>query len=57
MMSILDANLYHQLLKHMEYRLNMIKAHGEMVELDSVKIWNTALQAETKHVPAFLSCC
>jgi len=41
-----------QLSNHAQYRLDMAEAGGEFD--DSVKVWNTALIAESTEIPAFL---
>ncbi|CAK8694606.1 uncharacterized protein LOC143446028 isoform X2 [Clavelina lepadiformis] len=47
------ARLYRTLASHIEYRIDIAEAGGELI--DSVKIWNTALLSESREVPAFLS--
>jgi len=46
------ARLYKKLSNHVQYRLDIAEAGGKFD--DSVKIWNTALIAESTEIPAFL---
>ncbi|XP_078488482.1 uncharacterized protein LOC144745978 [Ciona intestinalis] len=47
-----SAKLYNKLTKHTEFRMNMLEAGGSFE--DTSTIWNTALVAEAKDVPAYL---